>query len=88
VSKSTKYHVGLDNKTYWLTDRQLQCVFEFDFNLAGRQLRAAEAGSWGRVYFGNLDERERPYVEAATKQRLVKTVTENASLCVMVICKA
>jgi hypothetical protein len=30
---------------------------------------------------------ERPPLEAATKQRLVKTVTENASLCVTVIYK-
>jgi hypothetical protein len=30
---------------------------------------------------------ERPLLEAATKQRLVKTVTENTSLCVIVICE-
>jgi hypothetical protein len=23
--------MGLDTKTYWLTDRQSQCDFEFDF---------------------------------------------------------
>jgi hypothetical protein len=25
--------MGLDTKTYWLTDRQSQCEFDFDFNL-------------------------------------------------------
>jgi hypothetical protein len=24
--------MGLDTKTYWLTDRQSQCDFEFDFD--------------------------------------------------------
>jgi hypothetical protein len=26
--------MGLDTKTYWLTDRQSQCDFDFDLNLA------------------------------------------------------
>jgi hypothetical protein len=25
--------MGLDTKTYWLTDRQSQCDFDFDFDL-------------------------------------------------------
>jgi hypothetical protein len=25
--------MGLDTKTYWLTDRQSQCDFDFDFEL-------------------------------------------------------
>jgi hypothetical protein len=25
--------MGLDTKTYWLTDRQSQCNFDFDFDL-------------------------------------------------------
>jgi hypothetical protein len=33
------------------------------------------------------EQKECPLLEAATKQRLVKTVTENTSLCVIVICK-
>jgi hypothetical protein len=32
-----------------------------------------EAGSWGRGEFGNLEEGERPQLETATKQQLVKT---------------
>jgi hypothetical protein len=43
--------MGLDTKTYRLTDRQSQCVFDF----------------------GIPDEGERPPLEAATEQRLVKT---------------
>jgi hypothetical protein len=36
-------------------------------------LLLSEVGSWGREPFGNLEEGERPPLEAATKQRLVKT---------------
>jgi hypothetical protein len=32
-----------------------------------------KASSWGRESFGNTEERERPLLEAATNQRLVKT---------------
>jgi hypothetical protein len=32
-----------------------------------------EAGDWNRGQFGNLEEGERQLLEAATKQRLVKT---------------
>jgi hypothetical protein len=28
--------MGLDTKTYWLTDRQSQCDFHFDFDLTGQ----------------------------------------------------
>jgi hypothetical protein len=38
-----------------------------------------EAGSWVRSQFGNPQEDERPTLEAATKQRLVKT---EKTLCV------
>jgi hypothetical protein len=38
-----------------------------------------EAGKWGRGQFGNTEEAERPPLESATKQRLVKTET----LCVL-----
>jgi hypothetical protein len=27
--------MGLDTKTYWLTDRQSQCDFDFDFDRDG-----------------------------------------------------
>jgi hypothetical protein len=40
--------MGLDTKTYWLTDRQSQCDFDFDFDrkgsaekIAGREFQAA-----------------------------------------------
>jgi hypothetical protein len=29
--------VGLDTKTYWLTDRQSQCDFDFDFKKSRNQ---------------------------------------------------
>jgi hypothetical protein len=40
---------------------------------------------WGRWEFGN-PEGERPPFDAATKQRLVKTVTEDTNVCVTVNC--
>jgi hypothetical protein len=42
------------------------------------------AEAWGQ--FGNPEKGERPPLEDVTKQRLVMTVTENTSLCVIVIC--
>jgi hypothetical protein len=35
--------MGLDTKTYWLTDRQSQCDFDFDFDSQLRDLM------WPRV---------------------------------------
>jgi hypothetical protein len=38
--------MGLDSKTYWLTDRQWQCDFNFDFDLTGQVAPSrAEASS-------------------------------------------
>jgi hypothetical protein len=47
------------------------------------ELLLLEAGSWGRRQFGNPEKEERPPLEAATKQRLVKPVThwEHYSMC-------
>jgi hypothetical protein len=40
------------------------------------ELLLLEAGSWDRWQFGDLEEGERPPLEVATKQRLVKTVAD------------
>jgi hypothetical protein len=57
--------MGLDTKTYWLTDRQSQCDFDFDY----WELQFWEVKSWQlrpeRV-------RKRSPLEAPTKQRLLK----------------
>jgi hypothetical protein len=46
-----------------------------------------EAASWGRGQFGNPEEGERWSLEAATKQRLMKTVTDWEDLvCPILIC--
>jgi hypothetical protein len=37
--------VGLDTKTYWLTDRQSQCDFDFDFDF-----EKEVGGGNGRLY--------------------------------------
>jgi hypothetical protein len=34
--------MGLDTKTYWLTDRQSQCDFDFDFDLTESYRLVAE----------------------------------------------
>lgn len=54
---------------------------------AGSQVRVAEAGNLGRWQCGNTEQGERPPFEAATKQ-YSREVTENTSLCVIMICKA
>jgi hypothetical protein len=47
-----------------------------------------QTDGWGRRQFGNPEEGERPPLEAATKQRLVKTVTDWEDLvCPVVICE-
>jgi hypothetical protein len=40
------------------------------------ELLLLEAGSWGTGQFGNPEEGESPLLEAATKRRLVETVTD------------
>jgi hypothetical protein len=34
--------MGLDTKTYWLTDRQLQCDFDFDLNLESDRISSEQ----------------------------------------------
>jgi hypothetical protein len=36
--------MGLDTKTYWLTDRQSQCNFDFDFDFGGVRARLRTGG--------------------------------------------
>jgi hypothetical protein len=77
--------MGLDTKTYWMTDRQSQCDFDSDFDKdqlpsAVSQSRERERErvlrqsvesccSCGGGQFGNPEEGERSLLEAATKQR-------------------
>jgi hypothetical protein len=35
--------MGLDTKTYWLTDRQSQCDFDFDFEYKRLKLGGGQA---------------------------------------------
>jgi hypothetical protein len=35
--------MGLDTKTYWLTDRQSQCNFDFDFDYKMLKLGSGQA---------------------------------------------
>jgi hypothetical protein len=64
--------MGLDTKTYWLTDRQSQCDFDFDFR---DSLEMAEEWEIG-VRWSPCAE-ERPLLEAATKQRSEHRVWEH-----------
>jgi hypothetical protein len=42
--------IGLDTKTYWLTDRQSQCDFDFDFDQVGGV--SDETVKYGREFWG------------------------------------
>jgi hypothetical protein len=41
--------MGLDAKTYWLTDRQSQCDFDFDFELRDGARRQDLLTDWPSV---------------------------------------
>jgi hypothetical protein len=66
-------------KTNWLgVYRQSQSDSDYNSELFVESVESCrcdkwEAGSWGRGQFGNPEEGQRPPLEAATKQRLVKT---------------
>jgi hypothetical protein len=67
----------LETKTDWPIDRQSQHNFDFDWFIVESVESCScvlEAGSWDREQFEN------PPLEAATKQRLVKT---SKTLCVL-----
>jgi hypothetical protein len=68
--------MGLDTKTYWLTDRQSQCDFDFDLwvssawkpvNSAG-ELQLKGACQRGQEQL-DMEAEDATLLEAATKQR-------------------
>jgi hypothetical protein len=64
--------MGLDTKTYWLTDRQSQCDFDFDYEtVQRRQLEKLEVGVRWPPAWEDLSPgaKERPLLEDVTKQR-------------------
>jgi hypothetical protein len=78
-----------DTKTYWLTDRQSQCDFDVDYQWVERE--SLQAGSQLRVAVTEVEDssgiqgkgnarRWKPLPSSA-----VKTVTQNTSMCVIVI---
>jgi hypothetical protein len=64
----------------WVSQSVSQSVSQWTADI---QSLWAVAGSWGQGYFGNPEEGERPPLEAATKQWLVKTWLDT-SVCVCV----
>jgi hypothetical protein len=58
--------MGLDAKTYWLTDRQSQCDFDFDLT---------QSVLYGRMWRENLiaEGEESPLLKSVTRKQLVKT---------------
>jgi hypothetical protein len=59
--------MGLDTKTYWLTDRQSQCDFDFDKNSSvGREPLFRE--------YLSPEEKEETFLEAVNRKRVVKTL--------------
>jgi hypothetical protein len=70
--------MGLDTKTYWVTDRQSQCDFDFVSSAVGIQLvqlgNCSEIGDSQRGREAvNADVQGPTTLEAVTRQRLVKT---------------
>jgi hypothetical protein len=66
--------MGLDTKTYWLTDRQSQC--NFDFDLVDREFctGVCEEMTWA------LEAEKSPLLEATVRERLVKTLQAGENL--------
>jgi hypothetical protein len=86
-----------NNKVMVFPERSLPCLYnELSWVLERKPLRFSrcelllwEAGSWGRGYFGNPEERESPLLEAATTERLMKILTDwEVLMCPIVICEA
>jgi hypothetical protein len=46
--------MGLDTKTYWLTDRQSQCNFDFDFDVSHFVSTVRECVLWLQWYFERI----------------------------------
>jgi hypothetical protein len=79
--------MGLDSKTYWLTDRQSQCDFDFDFDFDLKWANSNLYRSLWREYFPGAVE-ESPLLEAFTREQLEETAAEWKDLgCVIVMCK-
>jgi hypothetical protein len=93
--------MGLDTKTYWLTDRQSHCDFDFDFRLVQSAVQCSVLKSPEEflVKFRGSRATEKEMarrlhsdlkllvsvLRSVARRRLVKT--ENPSACVMVNCK-
>jgi hypothetical protein len=58
--------MGLDTKTYWLTDRQSQCDFDFDLIRESLETAVTRVGGWcemaASMGFSHLE----PYVSCGT----------------------
>jgi hypothetical protein len=73
--------MGLDTKTYWLTDRQSQCDFDFELGqFCTRVCKEKTSAS---------EAEESPMLETVARERLVKTQQAGKGLVgVVVICKS
>jgi hypothetical protein len=76
--------MGLDSKSYWLTDRQSQCNFDFDYErVLRRQLEEWEVCvRWSPACEDvSPGAEERSLLEDVTKQRSEDRDWEHYSLC-------
>jgi hypothetical protein len=61
--------MGLDTKTYWLTDRQSQCDFDFDFDYDSREKRELDLGGLSVKRIGDRIRESREQSEIQTTVR-------------------
>jgi hypothetical protein len=83
--------MGLDTKTYWLTDRQSQCDFDFDLNnsplwgslwseaweVGVRWPSAGELPSWGKSWVVGYSLDSNDMGAEAEKSPLLKPLSGN-----------
>jgi hypothetical protein len=73
VPKCYKQDKLVERVSEWVSEWVSQLVGELVLGFSCCELLLLKANSWGRGQFGNLEEAERPPLEATTKQRLLKT---------------
>jgi hypothetical protein len=64
--------MGLDTKTYWLTDRQSQCNFDFDFESS----RVEEGSNTSTVALRVVGGDEKESLKSETERNMVTSPTE------------
>jgi hypothetical protein len=84
--------MGLDTKTHWLTDRQSQCDFDFDFEwLTDRQSQCdfdfdLKLSSKRPEYSGKLEEYSKQAVSLRSTEEYKKSACEDLTCELKILC--